>query len=47
LSWRRPIEIFLQASRHPASGKIAVSFLLFQLGFALYYLYILVEMQKV
>ena len=46
LSWRRPIEIFLQAIRHPAIGPIALSYLLFQLGFALYYVYILVEMQK-
>ncbi len=46
LSWHRPIEIFLQAIRHPAIGPIALSYLLFQLGFALYYVYILVEMQK-
>jgi MFS transporter, DHA1 family, tetracycline resistance protein len=47
LSWRRPIQIFLQAIRHPDIGRIALSFLLFQLGFALYYVYILVKMQRV
>jgi DHA1 family tetracycline resistance protein-like MFS transporter len=46
LSWRRPVEIFLQAIRHPAIGPIALAYFLFQLGFALYYVYILVEMQK-
>ena len=46
LSWHRPIEIFLSAIRHPVIGPIALSYLLFQLGFALYYVYILVEMQK-
>ena len=47
LSWRRPIQIFLQAIRHPVIGKIALSYLLFQFGFALYYVYIMVKMQRV
>ena len=45
-SWRRPIEVFLRALRHPAIGPLALSFLLFQLGFGLYYIYIMVKMQK-
>ena len=46
LSWRRPIQIFLQAIRHPVIGKIAFSYLLFQFGFALYYVYVMVKAQR-
>jgi MFS family permease len=46
LSWHRPIEIFLQPTRHPALVPIALLYLLLQLGCALYYVYSLVEMQK-
>jgi MFS family permease len=47
LSWRRPVELFVRALRHPTIGPLALTFLLFQLGFALYYIYILVIMQRV
>jgi predicted MFS family arabinose efflux permease len=47
LSWRRPIEIFLRAIRHPVIGGLALSFLLFQLGFGMYYIYIMVKLQRV
>jgi predicted MFS family arabinose efflux permease len=47
LNWRRPFEIFLRAIRHPAIGKIALSFLLFQFGFGVFYIYIMVKMQRV
>jgi DHA1 family tetracycline resistance protein-like MFS transporter len=46
LDWRRPVVVFLRAIRHPAIGPLALSFLLFQLGFGLYYIYILVQLQQ-
>jgi predicted MFS family arabinose efflux permease len=47
VGWRRPVDIFSRALRHPVIGPVALSFLLFQLGFAFYYIYILVKMRKV
>jgi MFS transporter, DHA1 family, tetracycline resistance protein len=44
--WRRPFQVFAAAWRHPVIGCLALSFFLFQLGFALYYVYILVQMTK-
>src|SRR5262245_6552663 len=46
LSLRRPIEIFLRAIRHPTIGRIAFSYLLFQFGFALYYVYVMVKAKR-
>lgn len=44
LSWRRPFEIFVQAWRQPSIRNLAALFFLFQFGFAIYYVYILVRM---
>ena len=44
LGWRRPLQVFSAAWRHPVIRGLAASFFLFQLGFALYYVYILVRM---
>lgn len=44
LSWRRPIMNFVLAARHPRIGWFALAFFLFQLGFSLYFVYVLVLM---
>ncbi|HTU56059.1 MAG TPA: MFS transporter [Acetobacteraceae bacterium] len=44
LSLRRPFEIFAAAWRRPLIRNLALSFFLFQFGFAFYYTYILVRM---
>ena len=43
--WQRPIQVFAAAWRHPVIRQLASAFFLFQFGFALYYVYILVRMQ--
>ena len=45
LDWQRPIQVFVAAWRHPVIRQLASAFFLFQFGFALYYVYILVRMQ--
>jgi DHA1 family tetracycline resistance protein-like MFS transporter len=46
LSWRRPIENFVHAARHPRIRWITLSFFLFQLGFSIYFVYVLLLMQR-
>jgi MFS transporter, DHA1 family, tetracycline resistance protein len=46
MNWRRPIDVFTRALRHRVIGPLSLSFLLFQLGFGLYYVYILVKLRK-
>lgn len=46
LDWRRPFQIFATAWRHRKIRQLASSFFLFQFGFALYYVYILVDMKN-
>jgi MFS transporter, DHA1 family, tetracycline resistance protein len=46
MSWSTPFIGFVRAFRHPVISRLALSFLLFQLGFALYYIYILVRMTQ-
>ena len=46
LSWRRPFDVFVQAWRQPSIRNLATSFFLFQFGFAIYYVYILVRMAR-
>ena len=46
LSWRRPFEVFVEAWRQPALRGLASAFFLFQFGFAIYYVYILVRMSN-
>ncbi len=43
--WQRPIQVFAAAWRRPVIRQLASAFFLFQFGFALYYVYILVRMQ--
>ncbi len=45
--WKEPIQIALRAWRHPTIGGLALSFLLFQLGFGIYYIYIMELMTRV
>jgi len=47
LHWRRPVMNFVRAARHPAIRWLTLSFFLFQLGFAVYYIYIIVLMGQV
>lgn len=44
LSWRRPVMNFVLAARHPRIRWFALAFFLFQLGFSIYFLYVLVLM---
>ena len=44
LDWRRPILNFVHAARHPQIRWLATSFFLFQLGFAIYYIFVIVLM---
>lgn len=44
LSWSRPFEVFAHAWRHRTIRNLAASFFLFQFGFAIYYVYIMVRM---
>jgi MFS family permease len=44
LTWSRPFEVFLNAWRHQTIRNLAAAFFLFQFGFAIYYVYILVRM---
>jgi predicted MFS family arabinose efflux permease len=44
--WRRPFQNFAHAARHPRIRWITLSFFLFQFGFSIYFLYILIFMQK-
>jgi MFS family permease len=44
--WRRPFENFAHAARHPRIRWIALSFFLFQFGFSIYFLYVLILMQR-
>jgi MFS transporter, DHA1 family, tetracycline resistance protein len=46
LDWRRPLQIFATAWHHRKIRPLAGSFFLFQFGFALYYVYILVRMKS-
>lgn len=46
LSWKQPFLVFARALGHPAVSKLALSFLLFQLGFGLYYIYVMVRMTQ-
>jgi predicted MFS family arabinose efflux permease len=46
LSWREPFAVFSRALHHPAISRLAASFLLFQLGFALYYIYVMLLMRR-
>ena len=46
LSLGRPIEVFVRAFRHPVLWGLAAAFFLFQLGFSIYYIYILVLLQR-
>ena len=46
-SWRRPIMNFVHAAQHPRIRWIALAFFLFQLGFAVYFVYVLVLMGTV
>lgn len=45
-SWREPFEIATRAWRHPTMGGLALSFFLFQLGFGIYYIYIMEFMTR-
>ena len=45
--WRRPIMNFVHAAQHPRIRWIALAFFLFQLGFAVYFVYVLVLMGTV
>jgi MFS transporter, DHA1 family, tetracycline resistance protein len=47
LDWRRPIMNFVLAARHRQIRWLALSFFLFQLGFGLYYIYVIVLMGNV
>jgi MFS family permease len=44
--WRRPFQNFAQAARHKRIRWIALSFFLFQFGYSIYFLYILLFMQR-
>lgn len=44
--WKEPFEIAARAWRHPAIGGLALSFFLFQLGFGIYYIYIMEFMTR-
>jgi predicted MFS family arabinose efflux permease len=46
LSWRRPFEIAAKAWQHSLIRGLASSFFLFQLGFGVYYVYIMVYMVR-
>lgn len=46
IGWREPFLVFVRAFRHPTISRLALSFLLFQLGFALYYIYVMVRMTQ-
>ena len=41
LGWRQPFQIATRAWRHPAIRGLALSFFMFQLGFGIYYVYIM------
>jgi predicted MFS family arabinose efflux permease len=41
LGWKKPFQIATRAWRHPAIRDLALSFFLFQLGFGIYYIYIM------
>jgi DHA1 family tetracycline resistance protein-like MFS transporter len=45
--WRRPILNFVHAAQHPRIRWIALAFFLFQFGFAIYFVYVLVLMGTV
>lgn len=45
-SWRRPFQNFAHAARHRRIRWISLSFFLFQFGFSIYFLFILLRMQK-
>jgi DHA1 family tetracycline resistance protein-like MFS transporter len=47
LHWRRPIMNFVEAARHREIRWLTLSYFLFQLGFALYYIYVIVLMGRV
>lgn len=44
LSWRRPVMNFVRAAQHKRIRWVALAFFLFQLGFSIYFLYVLVLM---
>lgn len=44
LSWGRPITNFVLAAQHPRIRWLALAFFLFQLGFSIYFVYVLVMM---
>jgi predicted MFS family arabinose efflux permease len=44
LSWRRPVLNFVHAAQHPRIRWLALAFFLFQFGFAIYYVYVIVLM---
>jgi DHA1 family tetracycline resistance protein-like MFS transporter len=46
LSLGRPIEVFVRAWRHPVLWGLAAAFFLFQLGFSMYYIYVLLLLQR-
>lgn len=47
LAWQRPIMNFVHAARHRQIRWLALSFFLFQLGFGLYYIYVILLMGTV
>ncbi|MCB8873774.1 MFS transporter [Acidisoma silvae] len=47
LSWRRPFTNFVLAAQHPRIRWLALAFFLFQFGFAIYYVYVIVLMGNV
>ncbi|MCB8879235.1 MFS transporter [Acidisoma cellulosilytica] len=46
-SWRRPMTNFVLAAQHPRIRWLALAFFLFQFGFAIYYVYVIVLMGNV
>lgn len=46
-SLSRPIQVFIRALRHPTLSGLAISFLVYQFGFGLYFTYVVVKMRTI